>query len=117
MLNPHTVSWKLKSKGNLVADIVGHIPKEISRADCSLLERGGRINGKVYEEEYILSPVPKGELEIMLSIELRITDEKRNILEHYKEITQSNYLENADTNNYQINDLAVINLQNEGFGE
>ena len=31
--------------------------------------------------------------------------------------TQSNYLENADTNSYQIIDLAVINVQNEGFRE
>ena len=51
----------------------------------------------------------------MLSAELRIAYERRNILERFKEIIQSNYLENADTNSYQINDLAVINVQNEGF--
>ena len=50
----------------------------------------------------------------MISAELSIADEKSNILECFKEIIQSSYLENADTNSYQINDLAVINLQNEG---
>ena len=32
MHDPYVVAWKLKSKGKLVADIVGHMPKEISRA-------------------------------------------------------------------------------------
>ena len=53
----------------------------------------------------------------MLSAELRIAYERRNILEQFKEIIQSNYLENANTNSYQINDLAVINVQNERFGK
>ena len=53
----------------------------------------------------------------MLSAELRIAYERRNILEQFKEIIQSNYLENANTNSYQINDLAVINIQNERFGK
>ena len=53
----------------------------------------------------------------MLPAELRIADERRNILERSKEIIQKNYLENADTNSYQINYLAVINVQNEGFRE
>ena len=53
----------------------------------------------------------------MLSAELRIAYERRNISEQFKEIIQSNYLENANTNSYQINDLAVINVQNERFGK
>ena len=32
-------------------------------------------------------------------------------------IIQNNYLENADTNNCQINYLTVANLQNESFAE
>ena len=53
----------------------------------------------------------------MLSTELRISDNRRNILESFKEIIQNNYLENADTNNCQINYLTVANLQNESFAE
>ena len=44
----------------------------------------------------------------MLSAELRVVDERRNILERFKEIIQGNYLKNVNTNSYQINDLAVI---------
>ena len=53
----------------------------------------------------------------MLSTELRISDNRRNSLESFKEIIQNNYLENTDPNNCQINYLTVINLQNESFAE
>ena len=117
MHDPYAAAWKLKSKGKLVADIVGHMLTEISSAAWFFLECGGKVNGKVFEEKYRPSPVPKCGLEIMQSAEPRIADKRRNILEHFKEIIHSNYLENADTNSYQCNDLAVINVQNEGFGE
>ena len=93
------------------------MPKEISRAALFFLKRRRKINGKVFEEKYGPSPIPKGGLEIILSAKLRIADERRNILERFKEIIQSNYLENAHTNSYQINYLAVINLRNKGFRE
>ena len=31
MHDPYAVAWKLKLKGKLVAGIVGHTPKEISK--------------------------------------------------------------------------------------
>ena len=100
----------------MVADIVDHMPKEISVAAWFFLECVERINGKVFEEKYRPSPVTKGGLEI-LSAKRRVVDERRDTLERFKQIIQGNYLENADTYSYQINDLAVINLQNEGFEE
>ena len=68
------------------------------------------------EEKYRPSPLTKGRFG-MLSTELRVVDERRNILERFKEIIQGNYLENVNTNSYQINNLAVINFQNEGSRE
>ena len=100
----------------MVADIVDHMPKEISVAAWFFLECVERINAKVFEEKCRPSPVTKGGLE-MLSTKRRIVDERRDTLERFKQIIQGNYLENTDTHSYQINDLAVINLQNEGFGE
>ena len=41
---------------------------------------------KVFKEKYRPSPIPTGGLEIMLSAKLRIGDERRIILEHFKEI-------------------------------
>ena len=53
----------------------------------------------------------------MLSTELRISDNRINILASFKEIIQSNYLENTDTNNCPINYPTVINLETESFAE
>ena len=63
----YALAWKLKLKGKLVVDIVGHMSKEISRAACFFLECGGKTNGKIFEEKYRPSSVPKGGLKIMLS--------------------------------------------------
>ena len=32
MIDPYAIAWKLKSKGKLIVETVGHVPKEISRA-------------------------------------------------------------------------------------
>ena len=63
----YALAWKLKLKGKLVVDIVGHMSKKISRAAWFFLECGGKTNGKIFEEKYRPSSVPKGGLEIMLS--------------------------------------------------
>ena len=117
MILTYAAAWKLKSKGKLVADIVDHVPKEISRTAWLFLERWAKVNGKLFQEKYRPSPIPKGELEVILSDKLRIAEERKNILERFKEIIQRNYVENADTDSYQMNDVTVINLQNKGFGE
>ena len=72
----YAAAWKLESKGKLVRYIVDHVPKEISRAASFFLERWGKINGKAFEEIYKLSPILKGGLEIMVSVKLRIADER-----------------------------------------
>jgi len=38
MHDPYSVAWKLKSKEKLIADIVGHVPREISRAVSFFLQ-------------------------------------------------------------------------------
>ena len=57
--DPYAVAWKMKSKGKLIGKIVGHLPKELSRAACFFLERGGKISGNNFEEKYRPSQIPK----------------------------------------------------------
>ena len=78
--------------------------------------RGGKISGSVFEEKYRPSPIPKGGLEIMLEVELKIEDSKRKILERYQNITENNYENIDNAGKYPIYDSAVINLQREKFG-
>ena len=59
----------MKSKGKLIEKTVGHLPKELSRAAWFFLERGGNWP----------LPIPKGGLEIVLEVELKIENkEKKN---------------------------------------
>ena len=83
MQDPYAVAWKMKSKGKLIDETVGHFPKELSRAAWFFLERGGEISGNVFEEKYRPSPIPKGGLEIMLEVELKIEDKKEKFLKGF----------------------------------
>ena len=74
MHDPYAVAWKMKSKGKIVDETVGHFPKELLQAAWFFLERGGKISGNVFEEKYRPLPIPKGGLEIMLGVELKIED-------------------------------------------
>ena len=69
-------SGKMKGKGKIIDKTVLHLPKELSQAAWFFLERGGKISGNVYVEKYWPSPIPKGELEIILEVELKIKGEK-----------------------------------------
>ena len=116
MHDPYAVAWKFKSHGKLIAETVGHVPKELSRAAWFFLERGGEIAGKVFEEKYRPSPIPKGGLEIMLEVELKIGDSKRTILERFQNIIKNNYEIIGNAGDYPIYDKTIINLQSENFG-
>ena len=72
MHDPYAVAWKMISQGKLIPETVGHVPKELSRATWFFLMRGGKISGSVFKEKYWPSPIPKGGLEIMLEVELKI---------------------------------------------
>jgi len=98
MHDPYAVAWKINSKQKIIAETVGHIPKELSRAACFFLKRGGKITGVVCEEKYRPSP-----------------NAKRRILERFQNIIESNY-ENNITGERPIYDQAVLNLQAENFG-
>ena len=76
------IAWKLKSKGKLLADVAGYIPKEISRAAWFSLEREEKINGTAFEVKHRPFPIPKGGLKIMLFAGLRyhlIEDKKEEV--------------------------------------
>ena len=90
----------MKRADRLVAVTVGHVPREISRAVWFFLEREGSLTGKVAEEKYRPTPIAKG-IEIILSAQLKLCDEKRKYLERMKEIVQMNYVK-ADVDSFEI---------------
>ena len=81
MHNLYTLAWKLKSKAKLIAEIVGHMLKEIGRAAWFFSDRKGKISEKIFEEIHTPSPIAKARHQIiMLSTELRIVVARRNTL-------------------------------------
>ena len=110
MHDPYAVAWKMKTRDKLIPNIVGHVPKELSRAAWFFLQRGGEISGRVFDEKYRPSPIPNGGLEIMLEVELKIEDEKRKILERLQNIIRENYENDLVTDEYPIHDRAAASL-------
>ena len=50
--------------GRLADSIIGHLPREISRATRFFLLRGGMVHLKVNDENYRQSPLIHGDLEV-----------------------------------------------------
>ena len=66
--DPYSIAWKKKNKSKITADVVGHVPKEISRTVFFLISRDGKVVGRVLDEKCYPSPIPKGGLEILLMV-------------------------------------------------
>ena len=84
--DPYSIAWKKKNKSKITADVVGHVPKEISRAVFFFISRSGKVVGRVLDKKCYPSPIPKGGLEILLMVQFKIADEKRKYMELLKEI-------------------------------
>ena len=84
--DPYSIAWKKKNKSKITADVVGHVPKEISRAVFFFISRSGKVVGRVLDKKCYPSPIPKGGLEILLMVQFKIADEKRKYMERLKEI-------------------------------
>ena len=78
--DPYSIAWKKKNKSKITTDVVGHVPKEISRAVFFFISRGGKMVGRVLDEKCYPSPIPEGGLEILLMVQFKIVEEKRKYL-------------------------------------
>ena len=81
----------MKSKENLLPDVVGHVPLEILRFVYFFLHHGGSIDAVVEDEKYRPSPIAKGGLEIVLRATFKTDDSKRSLLHPLKEQIEKNY--------------------------
>ena len=89
LVDKYAVAWMLNSKAKLVADVVGHVPQEISRFAYYFIKHGGSIETIIQAEKYRYSPIAKGGLEIVLEAVFKIDDSRREILR--KDLIQQNY--------------------------
>ena len=73
--DPYAVAWKLKHHEKLKAFVVGHMPREISRAMSFFLDIGGVFQDIFINEKYQPSLIPREGLEILLKVAMKIDDE------------------------------------------
>ena len=91
LVDQYAVAWMMNSKENLLPDVVGHVPQEISRFVYFLLHHGGSIDAVVEDEKYRPSPIAKGGLEIVLRATFKTDDSKRSLLHRLRERIEKNY--------------------------
>ena len=73
--------------------IIGHLPREISRATKFLMDRGARFEADVLFQRYRRSPLVQGGLEIPIKLRLSIRPSKLNerLISRYVEVYQRSY--------------------------
>ena len=89
--DPFSIAFARKSVEYLTPLAVGHIPLEISRFVYFFLERGGKMETKVYRTKCEESPIPKGGLEIVTQVTFKIEEEKKRFLLTLVDLIKENY--------------------------
>ena len=91
----YAIAANKRLRGRLADSIIGHLPREISRATRFFLLRGGMVHLKVTDENYRRSPLIQGGLEIPVEVICEMDDTPRNraIMERYKTLVTTHYKE------------------------
>ena len=100
--DPYAVAWMLKRRNKLIPDIVGHVPREISRFIWFFFAHGGKMEANVLSVRPLPSPISSGGLEIMLMAKLTIDEKDAKILKYFQQLIAENYepktvIENDET--------------------
>ena len=74
--DPFSIAFSRKSIEYLTPLTVGHILLERSWFACFFLERGGKMEAKVYRRNWEESPIPIGGLEIVAQVTFKIEEKK-----------------------------------------
>ena len=95
-IDPYAVAWMLERKNKLIPDIVGNVPREISRFIWCFFTYGGKMEASVLSIQPLPSPIPSGWLEIMLKAKLKIDEKHAQILKYLQQLIAESYKPNTD---------------------
>ena len=95
MYDPNAMAGKIMMPGTLVASIVGHIPKEISRYTRYIAEHGASVDAFVLATHHHPSLLIQGGLEIPIKLVVKLTDNEVNSakLQKYCKFLDENYID------------------------
>ena len=84
------MAGKIMLPGTLVASIVGHIPKEISRYTRYIVKHGASVDAFVLATHHRPSPLIQGGLEVPIKLVVKLTDNEVNSakLQKYRKICE-----------------------------
>ena len=92
--DPFAISLGTKIPGKLTdKEIVGHIPREISRFCHYFLNYGGKLETRVTCARYRPSPIPTGGLEIPILLIVLKADSTDEVFEEMESLVNSYYIE------------------------
>ena len=92
--DPFSIAIKAVSRERLTNfEIVGHIPREISRFCHYFLNYGGALEGRVRIVKYRPSPIPNGGLEIPIFLIVKKGGSDDSVFEKMKQLVNEYYLE------------------------
>ena len=75
-------------------EIVGHLPREISRVTEFMLDRGASVNAELTSSHYRSSPLVQGGLEIRCKISIKMHSSfNKAVFECYKDMVKELYIE------------------------
>ena len=80
--------------------VVGHLPKEISRFTWFIINRGAAVSVKVVDINYRRSPLVQGGLEIPIEVcvVMPLSDANKRALDKYRTLVTENYEEPVNGN-------------------
>ena len=101
MYDPNAMAGKIMLPGTLVASIVGHIPKEISRYTRYIVEHAASVDAFVLATHHGPSSLIQGGLEIPIKLVVKLTDNEvnsaklQNIVNLWMKTTESLLMESS----------------------
>ena len=107
--DPFAISLGAKLNGKLTSnEIVGHIPREISRFCHFFINYGGKLEAHVTCAKYRPSPIPSGGLEIPILLSVKKGDATEKVFSEMETFIKSYYIEP---------DRIVVSTNNENYNE
>lgn len=92
--DPFAISLGAKIPGKLTDyEIIGHIPREISRFCHYFVNYGGKLEARVACTQYRPSPIPSGGLEIPILLIVKKGESTNEVFEKMEDFLRSFYIE------------------------
>ena len=86
------MAWILKRRNKVIPDIVGHVPREISRFIWFFFfTHGGKMEANLLSVRPLPSAIPSVGLEIMLMAKLTKDEKDAKILKYLEQLIAENY--------------------------